>query len=358
MPRTLPLRVLSGLSLFPLVGAMALALAGSADPIPSLKILSDREMPPALRSARDPRWASDDSVYLSMLREGAVEASLDLDHPRINKLIPGMKEPGGTFCYFLAASPEYLVTSGPLWVTWRTIAESNRSEEAFDSVHDIDVLKDQLLVVAARRDEKGQYSPDGAIVWIGSLRKGLSDLKPVVYDAAGPGAKHLNACGAFNMGGVRFLKDGTFLVVPGVQPGIFLYSAQGKLIRTWDSAQVGLDTDCASLTSEQVLRYAAQFVPRVEWLNQRRTLDDILPLPQGPGLIIRSVSKGQTHWVLKVLKIGGGIDTYRIPLQSQSDMSHLKGDIRGGRIVFVMSAPLKDAVNSAVPRLVLAEVPK
>jgi hypothetical protein len=336
-----------------------LAAAGKPEATPSLRILSDQPLPPALVKAWDVRWASDSSIYLSMLREGAVEASVDLSRPRISRMIAGMREPGGAFSYFLAASSEYLVTNGPLWVTWRSIADPARSQEAFDSIHDIDVFKAQLLVLAARRDDKGRFAPEGAVAWKGSLSRGLSDLKPVAYDAAGPGAENLGACSNFHMGGVRFLRDGSFLVVPGVQPGIHLYNSDGKLVRTWDSALVGLDADCASLTKEQVHRYGAAWLDRAAWLNQRRTLDDILPLPQGPGLVVRSVSEGRVRWVLKVLPKDGGIQTYRIPVQPQNDLSHLRGDIQGGRIVFILSATKRDdGMSTEVPRLVLAEAPK
>jgi hypothetical protein len=315
-------------------------------------------MPPALLTAVDVRWASESSLYLSLLREGAVEASLDLAHPRIVKMIPAMKEPGGAFSYFLGASSDYLVTSGPFWITWRTIATPARSEDAFDSIQDLDVSKDQLLIVAARRDEKGRFAPEGAIAWIGSLRRGLAGLKPVAYDATGPGGKNLGACSGFKMGGARFMKDGSFLVIPGVQPGIHLYSPEGKLLRTWDSATVGLDSDCGSLSQGQVRRYAVYWLERAAWLNQRRILADILPLQQGPGLVIRSVSQGQVHWELKVLTKAGGVVTYNIPLKSQTELSTLKGDVRGNRIVFVMSAPRKDGMSSEISRLVIAETPQ
>src|SRR5436305_6560944 len=222
------------------VGASALALATSwaaaPEPERSLRILSDRPLPPALVSALDIRWASDHSVYMALAREGTVEASIDLDHLKITPMIPKMGEPEGSFSLLLAASSEYLVTSGPFWITWRSIASPTRAEDAFDSIHDLDVAGDRFVILASRRGEKGQFAPEGAIAWTGSLRRGLSDLRPVAYDATGPGARNLGACSNFHMGGVRFLGDGSFLVVPGVQPGILLYSPEGKLIHTWDSA--------------------------------------------------------------------------------------------------------------------------
>jgi len=340
-----------------LIGLGTVKAAGPATP-PSLHVISDRPLPPALQQAFDIRWASDTSVYLSLYRDGAVEATMDLDHPRVVKMIPGMKEPGGTFCAGLAASADFLVTNGPLWVTWRRVSDPTRAEEAFDSIHDLDVFQDRLLIVAARRDEKGRFAPEGALAWIGSLRKGLSDLRPVAYDASGPGGRNLGSCSTFKMGGARFLRDGSFLVVPGVQPGIQLYNSDGKLLRTWDSAFVGLDADCASLTEEQVHRFAAQLLPREEWLNQRRTLDEILPLPQGPGLVIRSVSGGKARWDLKILRQDGAVKAYAIPVPAQSDLSHLRGDVRSGKIAFVVSALERSGMTTAVSRLVLVEVPK
>ncbi len=219
-------------------------------------------------------------------------------------------------------------------------------------------MKDQLLIVAARRGENGEYAPTGALAWLGSLRRGLSDLAPVAYDARGPGARNLGGCSTFQMGGARFLSDGSFVIVPGVQPGIHLYSPKGKLLRTWDSALVGLDADCGNLTMEEVRRYSAEFLPRIAWLNQRRTLDEILPLPQGLGLVVRSVAQGETRWELKVITKEDAIAVYQIPVRSQNERSHLKGDIRGNRIVFVMSAIEKDGMSSAVSRLIIAEAPK
>jgi hypothetical protein len=337
--------------------AFAAAWAAAPEPERALRIVLDRPMPPALVSALDVRWASDHSVYLSMLREGTVEASIDFDHLKVTPMIPKMREPEGSFSLLLAASSEYLVTSGPFWITWRSIASPTKAEDAFDSIHDLDVAGDRLLILAARRGEKGKFAPEGAIAWLGSLRRGLSDLRPVAYDATGPGAKNLGACSNFHIGGVRFLSDGSFLVVPGVQPGILHYSPEGKLIHTWDSALVGLDTDCASLTEEQVRRYAVDPNQKDAWLNQRRILDEILPLPQGPGLVVRSVAQGQTRWDLKVLTQKNGIMTCQIPVRAQSELSHLKGDVRGNKVVFVMSAFKKDNMSTEVPRLLMVEMP-
>lgn len=335
------------------------SLGETASPRPgALRILSERTLPSApFLTAIDIRWASDQSVYLPAGRRGTFEVPLT-ENGKIQEVIPGEAKAGGFFfATRVAVSSQYLVAAASMYaVTWRKLTRPERSEVAFDHIEDVDVFEDRLLVLAARRDDQSNYAPDGAIAWLGSLSKGLSDLKPVLYDRAGPGAKTFASCSNFEIGAVRFLKDGSFLVVPGVQPGAHLYDAAGKLIRTWDTGALGLDTDCASLQHKQARRLAVDPAARVDWLNQRRTLDDILPLPQGPGLIVRSVHQERTRWELKIL--GDEVVTYEIPVPSDRPLSHLRGDVRGNKIAFLLYEYDRSGFIKIPPRLILAEMPQ
>jgi hypothetical protein len=110
----------------------------------------------------------------------------------------------------------------------------------------------RFALVGSRRDAQGKFSPDGAIAWIGSLDKDLADLKPLLFDAGGPGAPSMSACCSFSLGVTRFLADGSLVVVPGVQPGIYHFDAQGKLLQTVDTVALGINTDCAGIGKERV----------------------------------------------------------------------------------------------------------
>jgi hypothetical protein len=327
---------------------------------PSLKILSDQPLPPSLLSTVDVRWASDSSLYLAMLKQGVAEVSLDLKRPKIKELIPGGRIPGGFWLStHLAASPSYLVAAAPVFgVTWRRLDRPDCFKGEFSSTEDIDVAGDRLLELGIRRGPKKEYAPDGGIAWIGSLAKGLSDLKPIVFDRTGPGAKVMDACAGFEIGGVRFLRDGTFVVVPGAQPGLHWFDAQGKLVRVVDTAPLGLDADCAALKWEQVLKLSASFPMQADWVNRRRTLDEILPLPEGPGLVVRSVQEGHVRWELKVLRPKGGLSSYLIPATPQSDLSHVRGDVRGERIVLLLFAFKRNGLETETPRLLMAAAPR
>lgn len=316
-------------------------------------------MHPVVRAAMDVRWAGDDSVYVASGKEGTFEVPLGAAlRPR--SIIPGNGKEGGFWLSFrVAASTRFLVISAPVFsIRWKDSLKGTDHEIPFDAVLDIDVQGDRAVILGALKDEKERFAPDGAIAWIGSLERKLADRKPVYYSASGPGAKALSHCGPFEMGGVRFLPDGSFLVVPGVEPGAYLFDPSGKLVRTWDTGVIGLDDDdCENMGEELEYRLSAIPEPRWAWLNRRRILDDILPLPQGPGLIVRNVVQGRPRWELKVLERSGEITTYSIPLTSKTDLAHLKGDVRGNRIVLLHHEDGRDGA-SAPPRLILAELPK
>jgi hypothetical protein len=333
--------------------------AGS--PAGTLRVLSDLELPAELRLAVDVRWATDKSVFLALKRSGVVEASLDGKGPPPKQVIGGEQAPGGFWLSMhLAASPSYLVAGAPLFaMTWRRLESPERKEEAFEGIHDLDVQGSRVAVVGSRRDDAGRFAPDGAIAWMGSLDKGLSDLKPLLFDARGPGAPAMNACGPLMIGATRFLADGSLLVVPGVQPGIFRFDSQAKLLHTWDTVALGVDTDCAAVSKELAATLAGNFPRRLAWINERRIVDEVLPLPAGPGLLVRSARQGQTQWVLEVLRADGSVAQYEVPFRTPSAFGHLKGDLRGDRLVLLRWEYREDGKpeGAPLPHLVIAAVP-
>jgi hypothetical protein len=344
-----------------LVGTLLFVVAigaTTASAPPALRILSDTELPATLQKAHDVRWASETSVYLALLDDGVVEAGLAPPAPPPKVVVPAREQPGGFWnSVFIGASPEYLAVTGSVFsVTWRRIGSSERQEKDFEFVHDLDVSGTRLALVGARRGDKRSFSPDGAIAWVGSLDKALADLKPLVFDATGAGAANMAACGSFDLGAVRFLADGSILVVPGVQPGAYRFSGEGKLLRAWDTVELGVDTDCASLDSKQARRLAVDYPQRLAWINQRRVVDDILPLPSAPGLLIRTVEQGVASWTLKLLLSDGAVRTLAVPIHGTNSFVHLRGDIRGDRLIFLLS----DWQPSAAirPHLLLAARPE
>jgi hypothetical protein len=325
-----------------------------------LHILSDTLLGEPLKYAIDVRWASDHSVYLALKRSGVVEYNLDGKAP-LKQLIPGEKAAGGFWlAYHLAVSPRYLVAGAPLFaVTWRPLASGARKEEAFEGIDDLDVQGSRIAVAGVRRNSQGDFAPEGAIAWTGSLERDLADLKPLLFDARGSGAPNANACGLQFLGSIRFLADGSLVVVPGIQPGIYRFDPQGKLLQTLDTVALGIDTDCAGLSKELVSTMRRNVPRRMAWVNDRRIVDDVLPLPAGPGLLVRSVQQGQVRWVLKVLRPDGSVAVYDVPVYAQSPFAHLKGDLRQGKLALLLweYAPDGKPDGAPMPHLLIASPP-
>lgn len=303
-----------------------------------LHFLSDTPLPQAFEWASDVAWASDRSLFLGLSSHGVVEVSLDAPGTPLQEVIPGRLKPGGFWAAVrIAASPEYLAASGPAVVlTWRPRKAPPREEMPFDTIEGIDVQGKKLAIVGGKRDEGGRYAPDGAIAWVGRLDKKLADLRPLLYDVKGPGAPMMGRCGGATGGGIRFLADGSIVVVPGVQPGIHLYSAAGKLLQTWDTGLLGIDATCEFASDIEAARVMGPSVKQTAWLNQRRVVDTVLPLPQGIGLVVRRVERGKTRWELKIVRRDGAASTIPIPVEGGGEHFHLHGAVRGDRIALLV----------------------
>lgn len=359
------LLVLAFLKPLPTVAVTPVAQAVKAKPAApapaALRILSDTVLGEPLKYAIDVRWASDRSVYLAIRKKGVVEHRLDGKGSPARQLIPGDQEPGGFWLtYHVGVSTRYLAAGAPLFaLTWRPLASAVRKEAAFEFVSDLDVRENRIVVVGARRDSEGKFSPDGAIAWTGSLDRDLTDLKPLLFDARGPEAPNMASCGIMFLGAARFLADGSLLVVPGVQPGIYRFDSQGKLLQTLDTVALGIDTDCASVGKELKSTLARDFPRRVAWVNERRVVDDVLPLPAGPGLLIRSIQQGRVRWVLKVLRHDGSVAVYDVPVHAQTSLAHLKGDLRNGRLLLLLweYSPDGKPDGAPLPHLLIASLP-
>jgi hypothetical protein len=345
------------------------SLGAGAQSNQELRLLDRISLPQAQSVATDIRWASDSSVYISWDRAGVAEVGLDGVKRRT--LVPDLKTLGDIDHYtHLAVSPSTLVVSSQLWTTvWRPLKGNPGGEVIFQRheipiVEDIDVSGDRVLLMGLAEHQKGarDIAPKGDVAWVGTLSGKMEDFKPVLYDLGGPGAPNYFHCRHFSMGAVRFLADGSFIVAPGFQDGITLFRAGGQKVRSWTNEQAGIDThpDCPKMTDQEDEQFRTE-AGWQRWLNGHHVLDDILPLPQGPGLLVRFWGTDrQAHWTLKVLE-PGGVKTCAVPVVGHRPVDRLHGDVRNGRIVLLLSASGFDwSLDPAnMPsEILLLEIPK
>lgn len=164
----------------------------------------------------------------------------------------------------------------------------------------------------------------------------------------------MGRCGILGLGAARFLADGSIVLAPGVEDGVYLYGSRGELVYTWSSEEAGFFTGCR-LSEEEVNLLSADERRRFAWLDRRPVLEDILPLGKDPALVIRSVDGETTRWELVVLRRDGTMDRLALPFTSKGPHSHIRGDVREGKMVFVMYGGMDHEDRHAERKLLIVE---
>jgi hypothetical protein len=321
----------------------------------TLRHVKSASLPQAL-IIRDVRWASASEVYVSEGKRGVVRVAIDSPSHLIS-VLPGADRGGFPLSGRLAVGQKHLVVASPLGVVgWIPLDDTTQKirYRALRTVMDIDAHGDSAAVLGAERGDLLGLSPEGTIAWIGSLSKGLSSMRPIMKGRSDPGGKDMARCSIFETGAIRFMTDGSLVVVPGVEPGIYRFSPGGKLMQTWDTQPLEMVDNC-SIDDDLLHLLARDFARGSEWFASRIMLDDILPLPSGPGLLLRRVENGVTKWDLIVLRYGKGKpERIPVPLTMPTPRAHMRGDVRGNQIVFLaFDDPLPEGKPVGPPQLVV-----
>jgi hypothetical protein len=317
--------------------ALSLLIASVATATPS--IVTVREITLPLTSlAVDVRWATDKSVFLADLVGGVVETDLArVENPA--QLLAAKRQikpqPGPTKSLFMpeyiAASRDYIAVAAPIWqIAWKTRNGGEFRAETFAAALDIDVWKDSAVLYGVRGDATAHWGNVGPTLWLLSFNADQAYFKPIT--ASPPEAMH--KCAWEGIGAVRFFPDGRFIYVPGVEPGMELYDSSGRLIRRWSTEPLGVDDHCR-ITDAQSDALVGDIKVRYEWMNHRQIVDEVLPLVEGPLVIVRQSTPRGTAWHAFLVPFDGDLQPVAIPITSPSKFAHLHADLKGDRIIFL-----------------------
>lgn len=319
---------------------------------PTLEVLARYEVAGEPSSPVDVRWAPGESVYLARAHDGVWQLALDDGLTAQRQLMPGTKElptPMGSHPLTELAVAGNHLAAGHFGsqIDWRsTERRPDRTftveKERFAIPVDLDARGDRLVVLGGRGLDDDHWEGDGGVLWIGSFSRGLEDLRPVMHvaDVEEVAGDRFTRCSSFGLGAVRFLTGGTFLAVPGFVPGAHLYSPSGRLLRSWSDEEIGIDTAAACEALDVESSRARKFDEDLfrTWRDDLRIVDDVLALPGGPGLLVRSVGEdGLPRWQLRVLA-AAEVETYSVPVVGERPDDSLHGDVRGDRILLLRYA--------------------
>lgn len=290
-----------------------------------------------VQAISDLRFDASDELLVAAVREGVARLRLTPDATILEKRLAVRAHGAWGWTATRLARSDRFIAAGQVVGSVSWVARTGGDVHAFhgfDAIHDLDLYGDTIAVMAARRENRsGPYAPDGAIVSIGTLGETLERLRPLYVSVTGPGAQPLERCGFMRLGNVRFLRDGRLIVQPGVEPGIYRYSRAGVLERSWRTDTLGIDSDC-TLDEAESAELATDLEPRIAWLNARTIVDEIVPMDDGPGLIVRQVSDTAATWQLLILHDDGEVEPLPLPFR-RADNQRLKADTDGERIAFL-----------------------
>lgn len=255
----------------------------------------------------------------------------------------------------LAVGNTHIVTGSPFggfgWMDIGTTGVAEKGQRSILTLMDLDARGDAVAVLGADSGEVQGLARDGVIAWIGSLSKNLQDMKPLMKGRSSPGGKDMARCGFLESGAIRFMRDGSLIILPGVEPGAYRYDASGKLLQTWDTKPFGIIDDC-DVQPTQLALLGSDFGSRIAWLSSRVRVDEILPLANGAALLLRRVEGGVTRWELVTLPFRGKSQRVDLPISVPTPRGSVRGDVRGNEMaLLVYDVPLpseKPEVKPAV----------
>ncbi len=305
--------------------------------------LTEVPLPENLEWARDVRWLGEQEVAIGAPRWGVLRLHLDRPGaPLITEIADGGWRSASSSPWSVGSSQKYLVVGAPMFaVGWKAIGVSGLTgDDYFEFISDLDVRGDRLLVLGMRKSEDGgHWAEEGAFVWLGSMAgTSLAGTSPLAFSADGSRARPMDGCGPLSIGAVRFLENGSFVVVPVAEPGVLLFRPNGRLARTWQGKDFGLNEGC-ELTEEHFYRLGIDLDLRMEWINRRTIVDDILPLVGDRfGLLVRRHTNGITQWRMEIADTSGSVGACEVPLTVANRWVHLRADRRGERVVLLQIA--------------------
>lgn len=329
------LRIFLGVAL---IGAAPGLLPAAPTPADCLTLADGGELPPILEWSRDVRFGAGGALYFSSRQQGVLEWQR-------GSFEPALWTPAGTGrneVYLpdqLAASADRIVVSSSLFAFGFGRRQGKGLEQVrpFDEIGDLDVFGERLAILGAQRDAKGEYAPEGALAWTGRIGTDPLSWTPLFLSESGEHALNFARCGQMRVGALRFLADGSLFLVPGVEGGAYLYGPAGQLERAFAAEKLGFDTGCP-LDQKAANDYGIDEEGRWAWVNRRRVVDDVLPLPDGRiGLLVRELKDGKPRFELVRVDRGGSIDRCTVPVATDHVFARLKADVRGDEIVLLLT---------------------
>lgn len=265
------------------VAATQSAVAQGLDvPPPVLEALRPLDAPALIGSAADVRWQSDGSLQVGLRQDGVYVWRPGAGGSELLATLAGTtyRRAGryGNYGRLGGGPAGRVVFAGDLFGVYRqhdgrvTALKTN-----LEIVGDLDQHNGWAVAVGLSRQAEPSPGPDDIwepyVAWMFDVEGAVQGLLPTR-----DGGAALDACYPVELSLARFVADDLALVIPGAEPGAFLYGTDGILRGTLDVATFSASRpDCGP--EQKPLLYKEEF--RNAWLNRHRVIDEVAANGEG-----------------------------------------------------------------------------
>lgn len=216
-------------------------------------------------------------------------------------------------------------------------------------VGDVDRRGDRTAVVGLSRNEDGGW--EDHIAWV--FEDGESEPRTLLPTR--DGGEIMGQCWHAEVSVVRFISDERVLVVPGLEPGVFVYDKAGQLLESLGADTFAADAGCGLEEEKRSMLGKAAFA--IGWMAGRRVIDELLAdeagniyffvrhVPGGPESIVLEAYRathpplGRVCWDLIQARAEEltAVTTLPCAVESKFADTRLRADLRGDKAVVLLT---------------------
>lgn len=235
--------------------------------------LTTLELPDAVERATDVRWLSDDELLLGVGGDGIRAWRIGEEETELGASLTGAH--GGGFQSYSrvgGASSGGVAFAGGLFGVYLQNASGTTVLKPLEIVGDVDRRGHLTAAVGLSRRSGGYRDGDWEdhISWLFEDGEEMPrGLLPTRDEGQGMGR-----CWEASISAIRFVSEELVLVVPGGEPGVFVYNRSGELVESLGAESFSADGGCEIGEEESLLLGEALY--SLAWLSRRRVVDEIV----------------------------------------------------------------------------------
>ena len=262
---------------------------------PVLEDLRPLAPPDGLSSAADVRWQADGSLLVGLRQNGIYSWRPGARESELVVALAGTtyRRAGryGNYSRLGGGPTGNLVFAGDLFGVYRQRdGRIMALKTNLEIVGDLDHRNGWAVAVGLSRLSEPSPGPDDIwepyVAWLFDAEGGVRGLLPTR-----DGGAALDACYPVELSVSRFVADDLVLVIPGAEPGAFLYDTDGMLRGTVDVGALSASRpNCGP--EQKPLLYKEEH--RTAWLSRYRVIDEVAANGEGDVFFfVRHVEDGQ-----------------------------------------------------------------